>query len=131
MSELEILQEFKTQLITFFDELIAQFPEEGEFVVVRLFISNQLVIADAIESFSHTINKNDGNYRKMVTARDEDFFLKHDIFNSLGKQNINHFKKLWISGRLDKDDKKIIWSWIDTFIFLTDKWAKQKGLTTK
>jgi hypothetical protein len=131
MSELEILQEFKTQLVTFFDELIAQFPEEGEFVVVRLFISSQIVIADAIESFTHTINKNKGHHRMMVTARDEDFFLKHDIFSSLGKQNINHFKKLWVSGRLDEDDKKIIWSWIDTFIFLSDKWAKQKGLTTK
>ena len=30
MSKLQILSEFKTQITTFFDELIAQFPQEGD-----------------------------------------------------------------------------------------------------
>ena len=45
MSQLEILNEFKTQLIVFLDELVAQFPTEGDLIVVRLFIANQLPIA--------------------------------------------------------------------------------------
>jgi len=42
MSEIETLIEFKKQLINFFDELISQFPIEGDLVVMRLFITTQM-----------------------------------------------------------------------------------------
>ena len=34
-TELAILIEFKKQLTNFFDELVAQFPKEGDLVVIR------------------------------------------------------------------------------------------------
>ena len=97
MSVDEILLEFKNQLIVFFDELIGQFPQEGDLVVIRLFIANQIPVADAINIFNHKINKNDQELRKMVKDRNEIFFLEHNIFDTLGKQKVSHFKKLWLS----------------------------------
>lgn len=124
MSEIEVLTEFKTQLIAFFDELIGQFPQEGDLVVVRLFLANQIPIKVAMDSFNHKINKNDQELRKMVKERNESFFLEHSLFDNLGKEKISHFKRLWRSGRLDDEDKRVIWNWIDAFIYLGDKYTK-------
>jgi hypothetical protein len=124
MSEIEVLTEFKTQLISFFDELIGQFPQEGDLVVIRLFISSQIPMKDAMNIFNHKINTNEKMLRKMVKSRDEIFFLEHNIFDHLGKEKISHFKKLWRSGRLDDEDKEVIWNWVDAFIYLGDKYTK-------
>ena len=124
MSEIEVLIEFKKQLISFFDELIGQFPIEGDLVVVRLFLGNQIPIQEVINIFNHKINTNEQELRKMVKERNESFFLEHNIFDNLGKEKIIHFKKLWRSGRLDNEDKEVIWNWIDAFIYLGDKYTK-------
>jgi hypothetical protein len=124
MSEFEVLTEFKTQLILFFDELITQFPTEGDLVVIRLFFSNQIPTQSIINIFNQKINTNDQELRKMVKERNDLFFLEHNIFDSLGKEKVIHFKKLWRSERLDKEDKEVIWKWIDAFIYLGDKYAK-------
>lgn len=127
MSEtINVLREFKTQLIAFFDELIEQFPREGDLVVLRLFIANQMIIEDAISQFSHKINGKDGQIRKMVEARDEKFFITENVFSVLGETDTNFFVELWLSKKLDKDDKEIIWQWVDALIFLTDKYLKTK-----
>lgn len=124
MSEIEVLSEFKTQLIAFFDELIGQFPQEGDLVIVRLFLANQIPIQDAMNTFNHRINKNNQELRKMVKERNDSFFLEHSLFDNLGKEKISHFKKLWRSGRLDEEDKLVIWNWVDAFIYLGDKYIK-------
>lgn len=124
MSELEILREFKTQLISFLDELIGQFPLEGDLVVVRLFFASQIPIKDVMDTFKYKIDRNDQELRKMVKNRNEIFFLEHSPFDSIGKDKVSHFKKLWRSGSLHDDDKLIIWKWIDTFIYLSDKYTK-------
>jgi len=66
----------------------------------------------------------DGLLKKMVKERNETFFLEHNIFDYLGKDKVNNFKKLWRSGNLDDEDKEVVWKWIDSFIFLGDKYAK-------
>lgn len=124
MSEIEVLTEFKTQLISFFDELIGQFPLEGDLVVVRLFFANQIPIQDVMNTFNHKINTNDQELRKMIKNRNEAFFLENNMFENLGKDKINHIKKIWRSDRLDKEDKEVIWNWIDAFMYLGDKYSK-------
>jgi len=120
---MEVLKEFKSQLIIFFDELIESFPMEGDLVVARLFIANQVPIVDLMNDFNHHINKNEGRLRKMIKERREDFFLKETLFTR-HKENLDHFKKLWRSTTMDNEDKDIIWKWVDTFIFLGDKYSK-------
>jgi hypothetical protein len=124
MSEIEILTEFKSQLITFFDELVSQFPTEPDLIVLRLFLTNQVPIQDVMNIFNHKINTNDQELRKMVKERNEVFFLEHSIFENVQKDKVNHFKKLWRSGRLDLEDKNVIWNWMDAFIYLGDKYSK-------
>lgn len=125
-SELEILIEFKKHLINFFDELIDQFPNEGDLVVIRLFLSNQIEIKEVMNIFITNISMNDNLFRNMIKERNEVFFLEHDIFDSLSKQKAGHFKRLWRSGALDADDKLVIWKWLDTFVYFADKYTKCK-----
>jgi len=124
MSETEILIEYKTQLISFLDELISQLPQEGDLIIFRLFISTQIPIKQAMDNFIHKLNTNGGELRKFVKERNESFFLEHNIFDNIGKDRISHFKKLWRSEQLDDEDKRVIWNWIDAFIYLGDKYTK-------
>ena len=126
MSETLILQEFKNNLITFFDELIDQFPTEADLVIIRIFLKDQIAIATVINIFNNTINKDGQKFKKMIKDRNENFFLETNIFDSISKTKIVHFKKLWRSNSLDDDDKQIIWKWIDSFVYLGEKYIKCK-----
>ena len=128
MSEIEVLIEFKTQLLTFFDELIGQFPQEGDLVIARVFLANQILIKDAMDVFVRKINTNDQELRKMVKERSEAFFLEHNVFDNLGKNKVTHFKRLWLSGQLDDEDKSVFWNWVDAFVYLSDKYTKVKAI---
>jgi hypothetical protein len=60
----------------------------------------------------------------MVKERNENFFLENNVFDFVDKDKVNHFKRLWRSGRLDVDDNECIWRWVDTFITLADRYVK-------
>jgi hypothetical protein len=124
-----VLIEFKNNMITFFDELIDQFPNSGELIVMRIFLKDQIHIKNVIELTGYQLNKNQGIIRKMIKDRDEDFFLEEnnffDVLND-NKKNKFKFSSIWRSKRSDKEDKEIIWKWIDSFVFLTDKYNKLK-----
>ncbi len=119
--------EYRKQLLLFFDELIGQFPHEGDLVVARLFLANQIQIKDVMDMFLFKLTTNDSELKKMVKERNERFFLEHSLFDGLGKDKANHFKKLWRSGQLDDEDKAVIWNWIDAFVYLSEKYAKTVG----
>lgn len=127
MSGTEILVEFRNQLIIFFDELITLFPLESDLVIIRLFIANQVPITTVMDTFTYKINRNDNELRTMVKNRNEVFFLEHNVFEELDQAKVNHFKRLWRSEELDDDDKRVIWQWVDTFIYLSDKYNKLKS----
>lgn len=127
MSELQVLIEFKNGLISFFDELIDQFPYEGDLIMIRIFLKDQIPIEDVINIFNNAINKENGKLKEMIKKRNENFFLENNIFDAFSKNKVMHFKKLWRSGSLDEDDKKVIWKWIDSFVYLGDKYIKIKS----
>ena len=80
MSEIHVLKEFKNNLISFFDELIDQFSDIGELVMIRIFLNDQVIIKDVVESVSYQINKNDQMIRKIIKDRNEEFFLEENNF---------------------------------------------------
>lgn len=124
-SQLDMLIEFKNQFITFFDELIAQFPSEGDLVVMRLYISTQMDIGDTVNRLLHEMNRNNGKSREAVKNRDDSYFLDYSISPETNKKyKLNHFKTLWRSQSLDSEDRQVIWSWIDTFVHMADKYSK-------
>lgn len=129
MNEIHVLTEFKNNLVTFFDELIDQFPDMGDLVMIRIFLKDQICIKDVIEMASYQLNKNDQQIRKIVKNRNEEFFLEdNNFFDALTKQKdrVMKFQTIWRSKRLDNEDKETIWKWIDSFVFLIDKYNKLK-----
>jgi len=121
---MEVLREFKNALISFFDELIDQFPGEGDLVIIRIFLKDQIPIKDVMDQFMFKLNTDNQKLRKMVKERNEAFFLNDPLVFSTDPNKVSHFKKLWRSGRLDKDDKEVVWRWIESFVYLGDKYLK-------
>ena len=128
MSEILILKEFKKNLISFVDELVDQFPSESDLVILRIYFSDQCEIKQVIESFTQYLNKDDNIIKRNIEERNDSFFLNHNTLfeNVIDKSKIIHFKKIWRSPQLDQEDKEIIWKWIDSFVFLSDKYTKNK-----
>jgi hypothetical protein len=124
----EIVNEFKTQLVNFLDECIELFPTESDFILARLYISTKSNIIDVVEQFNYLINKNESEFKKMIRARDSDFFLQHDIFGELlySTEKANHFKTIWSSSAMDNENKDVIWEWITLFVTLSERYSKNK-----
>lgn len=124
-NKIKLLSLYKEQLITFLDELIEQFPSEGDLVILRVFFGNQVDTATVIEVFSDRINANSNQLRKMIKERNETFFLEHDAFNGTDQSKVSHFRNLWLSNDLDDETKTTIWNWIDIFVSIADKYMKE------
>jgi hypothetical protein len=124
--KLQIMMEFRNQLVTFLDELIEQFPQEGDFVIIRIFIKDQIPVCDVIGRFIRDLLP----LREQVKAKNQDFFLQNSILYtgaSLANDKVNHFKDLWLSNQLDDNDRDIIWKWMDLFITIAYKYHKSFG----
>ena len=123
MSRIPILTDFKNALVNFFDELIEQFPEEGDLVMLRIFLNDQVPIADVMSVFIAKLLP----LKDIVTKRDVNFFLgtgAASLFEKLDKSKVNYFKILWQSDRLDDSDRTQIWKWYDYFMILAEKYQK-------
>lgn len=126
MSNLIILDQFKKQLISFFDELISQFPEAAELVILRILFKDQIPIEEVMKRFVYKLVA----VRDLIKNRDEIFFLENNTFFSFtSKENINSLKKLWRSNKMDEEDKLTVWKWMDSFVYLADKYAKNLETT--
>ena len=114
MSDIQILDKFHKTLVSFFDELIDMFPEEKEFILIRIFVKDQIP-STQIMSYFVTVAENQ-EIMTSIEKRDDQFFLKNFLFSRIHKSDI--FKNLWVR-KLDKDDREMIWNWIDLFMKLT------------
>ena len=129
MSELQLLQTFKTQIIQFLDELIQQFPNESEFLIIRIFVKDQIPLGDVLGRFI----KECLPYHKSVLDRDEKFFLESNIIvnalggNEMGQEVMNRIKELWKSDQLDGEDREMIWAWLALFFKIAKKYKDTYG----
>ena len=104
MSKIKILQEFKTQIVDFFDALIIQFPTDSDLCMLRIFFNNQIDILKVMNVFIAKLLPLKDNVRR----RDVNFFLgtgAASLFESFDKGKVNYFKILWQSDSLDDDDR--------------------------
>jgi hypothetical protein len=119
----DTLNKFKRTLIDFIDELIGQFPNEPDLVMVRMFVKDRISIEKLMSLFSKCL----GDNRHLIEARNEIFFV-----NAADKlfQEFNFsttiFNRLWKSQTLDDEDRTIIWDWVTTL----DKLAQKYQLET-
>lgn len=125
-SEIELLTQLRTQLVNFLDELIETFPNEPDFVIFRIFVKDQIPVIEIMNYITLKLCP----LNDMVKARNEDFFLKQNIlfekFDEKKTSTVNHFKNLWQSNMLDKENKEIIWKWFESFIYLGNKYTAIK-----
>jgi hypothetical protein len=126
MTEILILKDFKKNLTAFIDELIVQFPSEEDLILLRIYFNDQVDIKKVLETFTHYLNKDEHKLKEDIKERNDSFLIENLTFDYLGNPKLIQFKKIWRSPRLDQEDKKIIWKWIDSFVYLSDKYAKNK-----
>jgi len=126
MTEILILKEFKKNLTAFIDELIDQFPVEDDLIALRIFFNDQVDIKKVMETFTHNLNKDDQKIKEYIKDNNDSFFIDGFTIDYLGEPKNINVKKIWRSPRLDKEDKQVIWKWIDSFVYLSDKYAKNK-----
>ncbi len=112
---------FHSNLINFIDELIEQFPTETDLVLARIYVKNRIQPITIINTFIQETLP----YKDFISKRDEKAIL--DTKFSIGT-NSNHFKMLWKSSALDDSDRTIIWKWLDTFVYLAEKYQKMKTM---
>jgi len=114
-----VLSDFQTSLVRFFDILAEMFPSEADFVIIRIMIKDQIPTNEVMNFFINKILPE----KEIIKTRSDSFFIEKNTLFSLGPFKSNNFKTLW-STELDTDEKKMVWSWLDTFIFLVEKYIK-------
>lgn len=115
--EIKLLELFKKNMLEFLDELIDQFEDEGDLIIMRFFLSEQIPLEDVMKQFNTFVMP----HKELIQSKNEKFFLEHDnIFGSSPKEKVIHFKKLYL--RMSLDDKDTLWSWFQVFISICDKW---------
>ncbi len=119
--QIKILGDFKNNIISFLDELIEQFPKEGDLVILRIFLADQIPIVDVMGTFM----KRALPIKEMVKTRDEKFFIENDVlFDNVSTSKVSYFKELWVSSKLDAEDRDAIWRWFDLFITFAERYNK-------
>jgi len=129
--KLYYMQQFRDHLIQFLDELIEQFPLEGEFVLIRIFLRDQIPITDVIGRFMRDLLP----LKSMVEKRNEKFFLENTVLymgssaQSSGylADRVDYFKRLWMSNQLTAEDRQVMWKWMDLFMSISDIYYKRFG----
>lgn len=118
--DIKILKQFKKSLIDFMDELISQLPEQSDLILARIFLKDQVPIKEVMDWFIEQLQ----DVREQIKERDEQYFMSNQsIFNKISQNKVNNFKTLW-RGYLDDETKDTIWKWLDSFVFLADKYIK-------
>lgn len=121
MSELQILTLLRNELISFFDQLIGLLPDEGDLVIVRYFIADKIPINDIMQYIIEKLLP----LTELVKTKNDNFFLQNNIlFDKIDNNKVNYFKNLWISDKLDKEDKDIIWKWFRRILLRAEQFLK-------
>lgn len=119
LEQKKLLEKFQKSLVTFFDELVEMFPNEKDFILIRILVKDQIPSTQIISYFELVmLNK---EIISSIERRDDDFILSNVLFSKISKSDV--FKNLWQT-RLDNDDKKMIWDWVDMFKSITIQYMK-------
>ena len=119
LEQKKLLEKFQKSLVTFFDELVEMFPNEKDFILIRILVKDQIPSTQIMSYFEMVmLNK---EITSSIERRDDNFILSNVLFSKISKSDV--FKNLWQT-RLDNDDKKMIWDWVDMFKSITTQYMK-------
>ena len=74
--------------------------------------------------FSIQLNQDDMKIRHFISKRDDTFFIKEKPFSFMSGDRVDKLGALWSSGVLEEDDKDVLWSWVDSFVKISDKYTE-------
>ena len=117
--ETRLLEKFQKNLVRFFDELIEMFPNEKDFILIRILVKDQIPSTQIMNYFEMVMMNKE--IVASIENRDDTFILSNVLFSKISKSDV--FKNLW-EKRLDNDDKEMIWSWVDSFKTMTTQYMK-------
>lgn len=117
----QLLHSFKSNCVEFIDELIALFPAEVDFIMMRH------VVKDTIppDTILNQIIKDILPHKQNIANRDGDFFLLL-ADSGMPQAYSNKIRILWRSAILDDQDRRAIWEWMDTFVKFAETYQKLK-----
>ena len=121
MEQIRILEKFQKSLVSFFDELIDMFPNEKDFILLRILVKDQIPSTKIMGYFEYDLKNPE--IVEHIESRNDIFFLNNVLFSKINKSDV--FKNIWTS-KLDKDDKQMIWKWVDSFMGMTKEYTKFK-----
>lgn len=124
-TENDILTQLKTQLVNFLDELIEMFPNEADFIVYRIDIKDRIPIQEIINCIVTRILP----HQEYIKNKDVSYFLQNTgMYEKINPGKVSYYKKLWLSNKLDSNDKETMWKWLASFVFLGNKYLDAKKL---
>ena len=119
--QVELLNLFKKNILEFIDELIEQYEEEGDLLVLRFFLSEQLPVETLMMQFIKYVYP----HRELIYSKNEAFFLEKDnIFGSSPKDKVIHFKELY--QKMSPDNRVTLWEWFHAFMNICEKYIQCK-----
>ena len=117
----QLLTLFKKNIISFIDELVDSYPSESDFVLIRVILKDQVPAQEIMDHFLNQVLP----LKDQIANRDEKIFSDSDVFYlGLDKINCKGLKGLWESGKVDEDNKKVIWQWLDSFVTIVERYKK-------
>lgn len=121
MSEIQILTSLKNDLLKFLDQLILILPNEGDLIIIRYFIADKIPINDIMDYIVTKLLP----LNELVKNKNDNFFLQNNIlFDKIDNNKVNYFKNLWISDKLDQQDKDTIWMWFRRILLRAEQFTK-------
>ena len=120
--ERKLLERFQKNIVRFFDELIEMFPNEKDFILIRILVKDQIPSTQIMSYFEMVMRNKE--IISSIERRDDTFILSNVLFSKIINSTV--FKNLW-EKHLDNDDKEMIWSWVDSFKLMTTEYMKLNG----
>lgn len=112
-----MLNEFKRSLVNFLDELVEMFPNESDFITLRILIKDQVPISTIMDIFIKDLD----NIMNCIATKDEKFFTSGNmLFAQLGKEQ--KFAQIWRSSVMDNENKNIMWKWMLHLVTIAQKY---------
>ena len=114
-----VLNNFKKSLIAFMDELIETFPDDGDFITLRILVKDQIPIQVIMDTLVNDID----NIKQMVISKDDRFFIDGNIiFEQLDR--VENFRKVWTSSGMTQENKDATWGWFTQFVYFAEKYLE-------
>lgn len=117
MSEQDILTKYRNVVITFIDELIDQFPSEGELIMLRFIVNDKISDKDLMNIAIKNLIPN----KDFIKDKNDVIFLEKNLFD-LNKDIVTKYKKIWRG--LNTHNKTTIWKWLDSIVYIVECYQK-------